>query len=27
MACESCLRILYYNPPQAVEDVAGSTVV
>jgi len=27
MACESCLRILYYNPPQAVEDVAGSTAV
>ena len=26
MACESCLRILYYNPPQAVEDV-GSTAV
>jgi len=27
MACESCLRILYYNPPQSVEDVAGSTAV
>jgi predicted nucleic acid-binding Zn-ribbon protein len=23
MACESCLRILYYNPPQVVDDVAG----
>jgi hypothetical protein len=22
MACESCLRILYYNPPQAVDDAA-----
>jgi predicted nucleic acid-binding Zn-ribbon protein len=21
MACEACLRILYYNPPQAVEDL------
>jgi predicted nucleic acid-binding Zn-ribbon protein len=27
MACESCLRILYYNPPQSVEDVAGSTAL
>jgi predicted nucleic acid-binding Zn-ribbon protein len=24
MACEACLRILYYNPPKAVEDL-GST--
>jgi hypothetical protein len=25
MACESCLRILYYNPPQAVvDDAAGA---
>jgi predicted nucleic acid-binding Zn-ribbon protein len=24
MACESCGRILYYNPPQAVvDDAAG----
>lgn len=23
MQCESCLRILYYNPPVAVEDLAG----
>jgi hypothetical protein len=23
MACESCLRILYYNPPVAVEDLSG----
>jgi predicted nucleic acid-binding Zn-ribbon protein len=23
MACESCLRILYYNPPVAVEDLAS----
>ena len=23
MTCESCLRILYYNPPVAVEDLAG----
>lgn len=23
MACESCQRILYYNPPVAVEDLAG----
>jgi uncharacterized protein len=23
MACESCRRILYYNPPQTVEDLAG----
>ena len=21
MSCESCLRMLYYNPPVAVEDV------
>jgi predicted nucleic acid-binding Zn-ribbon protein len=25
MACESCLRILYYNPPQAVVDDGAST--
>jgi uncharacterized protein len=24
MACESCLRILYFNPPQAVDDLAGA---
>ena len=24
MACESCGRILYYNPPQAVEDLGAS---
>jgi hypothetical protein len=23
VACESCQRILYYNPPAAVEDLAG----
>jgi uncharacterized protein len=23
MACESCHRILFYNPPQTVEDLAG----
>ena len=23
MACESCGRILYYNPPVPVEDVTG----
>ncbi len=23
MACESCHRILYYNPPQTVEDLTG----
>jgi predicted nucleic acid-binding Zn-ribbon protein len=23
MACESCQRILYYNPPVSVEDLAG----
>ena len=23
MICESCQRILYYNPPQSFEDVAG----
>ncbi len=23
MACESCQRILYYNPPASVEDLAG----
>jgi predicted nucleic acid-binding Zn-ribbon protein len=26
MACESCLRILYYNPPQSVDDLAGTPV-
>jgi uncharacterized protein len=25
MVCESCGRILYYNPPVAVEDLAGGT--
>jgi predicted nucleic acid-binding Zn-ribbon protein len=25
MSCESCTRILYYNPPVSVEDVAGET--
>jgi uncharacterized protein len=24
MSCESCLRILYYNPPQSVDDLAGA---
>jgi len=23
MVCESCQRILYYNPPQSIEDLAG----
>ncbi len=23
MTCESCQRILYYNPPQSLEDLAG----
>ena len=23
VSCESCQRILYYNPPAAVEDLAG----
>jgi hypothetical protein len=23
MACESCTRILFYNPPVSVEDLAG----
>jgi len=27
MACESCHRILYYNPPIPVEDAAGETAV
>jgi predicted nucleic acid-binding Zn-ribbon protein len=27
MACESCLRILYYNPPQSMEDMAGAPAV
>jgi uncharacterized protein len=26
MACESCQRILYWNPPVAVEDLAGEPV-
>jgi len=26
MTCESCGRILYYNPPQAVEDLGGRRV-
>jgi predicted nucleic acid-binding Zn-ribbon protein len=25
MSCESCTRILYYNPPVSIEDVAGET--
>src|SRR5580692_6555349 len=25
MACESCLRILYYNPPVKLEDLTGET--
>jgi predicted nucleic acid-binding Zn-ribbon protein len=27
MACESCLRILFYNPPQSVDDLAGAPAV
>jgi predicted nucleic acid-binding Zn-ribbon protein len=27
LACESCQRILYWNPPQAVEDFEGGTRV
>jgi predicted nucleic acid-binding Zn-ribbon protein len=27
LACESCQRILYWNPPQAVEDFDGGTRV
>ncbi len=27
MSCESCGRILYYNPPQSVEDLAGPATV
>jgi predicted nucleic acid-binding Zn-ribbon protein len=27
MACESCSRILYYNPPVSVEDTAGETAI
>jgi len=27
LPCESCQRILYYNPPQAVEDFDGGTRV
>jgi predicted nucleic acid-binding Zn-ribbon protein len=23
LSCESCQRLLYYNPPVAVEDLAG----
>jgi predicted nucleic acid-binding Zn-ribbon protein len=23
MVCESCQRILYYNPPESFEDLAG----
>jgi predicted nucleic acid-binding Zn-ribbon protein len=26
MSCESCQRILYYNPPVSVEDLTGETV-
>jgi predicted nucleic acid-binding Zn-ribbon protein len=26
MVCESCLRILYYNPPVPVEDLAGNAI-
>ncbi|MGH9721020.1 MAG: zinc ribbon domain-containing protein [Bryobacteraceae bacterium] len=25
MCCESCTRILYYNPPVAVEDLTGQS--
>jgi predicted nucleic acid-binding Zn-ribbon protein len=25
MACESCTRILYYNPPVSIEDIADET--
>jgi len=27
LACESCQRILYYNPPQSFEDLAGAAPV
>lgn len=27
MSCESCTRILYYNPPVSIEDVAGETAI
>jgi predicted nucleic acid-binding Zn-ribbon protein len=27
MACESCQRILYYNPPVAVEDLTGEAAL
>ena len=27
LSCESCQRILYYNPPQSVEDFDGGTRV
>ena len=27
MSCESCTRILYYNPPVSLEDVAGETAI
>jgi uncharacterized protein len=26
MSCESCQRILYYNPPQSLEDLTGEPV-
>jgi predicted nucleic acid-binding Zn-ribbon protein len=26
MACESCTRILFYNPPVSIEDLAGNAV-
>jgi hypothetical protein len=25
MVCESCQRIMYYNPPASVEDLAGDS--
>ena len=27
LSCESCQRILYYNPPQVVEEFDGGTRV
>jgi predicted nucleic acid-binding Zn-ribbon protein len=27
MFCESCARILYWNPPKSVEDLAGTTAI
>ncbi|MBV9505052.1 MAG: hypothetical protein JO323_08625 [Acidobacteriia bacterium] len=27
MSCESCQRILYYNPPQSIEDLTGEAAV